>query len=123
MRMLEVLASGLYILANFGSMLYYTTWSIANGDISIVEESLYRENIARRGTESTKATILAFHTKENGKQIKPEFFNDRTLIKQWAGNLLIWLTIEFVVFSLYLVTMFILIFKSRFVNVAPDCTR
>lgn len=69
-------------------------------------------------------TISSFVTAEtmtrNLKGNFPKCATDKSLQYQWAGNTPAWFLIEVAVFIFYIISMVILMIKSRFVQVGID---
>jgi len=53
---------------------------------------------------------------------RPSCFEDKKLMKQWAGGSIDWVICEIVIFISYVSTLILLIIKSRFFGVGIDQT-
>ena len=107
MKMLEVIGVYLYLALIILSLGQFSFWMYQLTDSSLQQFVNFDNHEARKIALS----------------VSPACLKDRSILSEWAGGSLYWITIEIIVNLCYVATMMILLAKSRLFSVGIDNTQ
>ena len=99
MKFFEVISIGIYFRQIAICIFQYSTWAITYKDFNAVVKTL---------GPIDEGTKVAFDL------IIPDFFTIPELISGWTGKVIEWHCIEIMIWLFYILTMLIMLIKSRF---------